>query len=280
MWEGIFPPQLLNILKQHIHHPAPNAGVQQRPALMSTNQVASTALPQQHVTSSVLDHMPSTSGRNGYYAASQAAHSIPASYQTSQLVRQQHGPQHGYAAAQAGLASGHSTRPQQQVQTQQASSQPLVLPNLLSSLLSSGLLTVPPSVSIAQPGQLPAAPSVSYSHPVSRAGTPEAVSLDGSKFIPSRLKVLSWPLVIVCCLLHCVLPCCLALHAAFSCMLPCQFWCYLLCIVDVHLVRSWTAGLSCSLMDLKFVKHRACSARPTIWCWAKSIRKIDEIRFA
>ncbi|KAL0047616.1 hypothetical protein WJX82_007810 [Trebouxia sp. C0006] len=53
--------------------------------------------------------------------------------------------------------------------------------------VSSGLLTVPPSVSIA-PSGLSAAPAVFYTHPPSRAATPEAVDPEDCKFVPSRLK--------------------------------------------------------------------------------------------
>ncbi len=60
---------------------------------------------------------------------------------------------------------------------------------------------MPPSVSIA-PSGLSAAPAVFYTHPPSRAPTPEAVDPEDCKFVPSRLKVLSWPLVAALANLH------------------------------------------------------------------------------
>ena len=225
MWEGIFPSQLLKVLKQRTQP----AQVSHQPAgLMTSNQVDPRAMPRQQPSGP--GALPSTGSSNGYYAGQHSAHTGASTYQTQLL--QQNGLQHIHPAPQAWPVAGQmlphpSYAGQQQgpVQhlTQQPSSQPLVLPNLLSSLLSSGLLTVPPFVSIAQVGQLPAAPAVSYSHPSSRAGTPEAMSPDGSKFISSRLKVLSWSLIISC-LLHvvkllCLLHSCICREFLHKCLL-------------------------------------------------------------
>ena len=202
MWEGIFPPQLLNVLKQRTQQSRPAQHMSHRPAGPSTShQTDPRAVPRQQPALSGPGTLPGTSGSNGYYAGPHSAHTAAVPFQTAQPL-QQPGLQHGYvnAAPQAWPVAGQMLpRPAYAVHqqaAQQPSSQPLVLPNLLSSLLSSGLLTVPPSVSIAHVGQLPAAPAVSYSQPSSRAGTPEAMSPDGSKFISSRLKVLSWSLII------------------------------------------------------------------------------------
>lgn len=211
MWEGIFPSQLLNVLKQRVKQAVPDqptaSHVHSAPAHSSLWAHIDTS--QQRPVSSHTTNMPSTSGRNGYYAAPQAPYqtgqTMSASYQQPQRVQQHHTGFHPafsvpqdkppndqaswqpHQVAQQARSAGH-LHP-----SQQPSCQPLVLPNLLSSLLSSGLLTVPPSVSISPAGRLSAAPAVSYTHPPSRAGTPETVGPDDCKFVPSRLKVLSWP---------------------------------------------------------------------------------------
>lgn len=236
MWEGIFPSQLLKVLKQRTQP----AQVSHQPAgLITSNQVDPRATPWQQPSGP--GALPKTGSSNGYYAGQHSAHTGASTYQTQPL--QLNGLQHIYPAPQAWPVAGQMLpRPSYAVQqqgpvqhlTQQPSSQPLVLPNLLSSLLSSGLLTVPPSVSIAQVGQLPATPAVSYSHPSSRAGTPEAMSPDGSKFISSRLKVLSWSLIISC-LLHvvkllCLLHSCICREFLHKCLLKfLSFDCFACC---------------------------------------------------
>jgi len=218
-WDGIFPPQLLTVLKQRVAQDVPsqaNGNALQSGQAQSSHWGQRVANDQQPV-SSTNTSIPSTSGRNGYYAAPHVTGRLmSASYQHPQ--QRQDSFQSGYAAPQA-QASQRQWQSHQAAQqagsvqySQQSSCQPLVLPNLLSSLLSSGLLTVPPSVSIA-PSGLSAAPAVFYTHPPSRAATPEAVDPEDCKFVPSRLKVLSWPLVTalatcICCLLQVSLTVC------------------------------------------------------------------------
>lgn len=197
-WEGIFPPQLLTVLKQRVAQDVPSqasGNALQSGQAQSSHWGQRMANDQQPI-SSTNTSIPSTSGRNGYYAASHVTGRLmSASYQHPQ--QRQDSFQSGYAAAQVQPSQrqwqSHQAA-QQASSVQYSQQQPLVLPNLLSSLLSSGLLTVPPSVAIAPPG-LSAAPAVFYTHPSSRAATPEAVDPEDCKFVPSRLKVLSWPLV-------------------------------------------------------------------------------------
>lgn len=214
MWDGIFPKQLLDrmhhIVKQTsavqtsgrqnippTHHSAQAAqqGKQWRPT--------AGAAPLQTVPT-YPSHGTSTTGRDTYATVQQPAYLAampPASVQYG-------GPVNGYSYP--GGNGGHMQRSWQQqpaalqshlVQPQvQPSSQSMVLPNLLSSLLSSGLLSVQQPVSLASVPS--AAPAVLYTHPQSRAGTPEAVNAEDCKFVPSRLKVLlclpSSPLIHVC----------------------------------------------------------------------------------
>ena len=244
-WEGIFPPQLLAVLKQRVNQgvPTPVTGNPLHASQAHSNQWSLRVGNEQQPVSSVTTSVPSTSGRNGYYAAPQVTGRLmSASYQHPQHAQQrQSGLQPGYAAPQ-GQPTQRPWQPHQAVQQaasaqypQQPSCQPLVLPNLLSSLLSSGLLTVPPSVSIAPSGMLPAMPAVSYTHPPSRAGTPEAVDPEDCKFVPSRLKVLSWPLVITAAnafeLFHagamhvCTCACCLVESGCVGCIALRAAWC-------------------------------------------------------
>lgn len=201
MWEGIFPQQLLNVLKQRVEQPVPaeNAGMPRsgHSAQHQSNQWAQSQGPV---------HQPiSFDTRNGYHAESRlTGRPMSASYQRPQYAHQQPAAFAASAApVQSRQAPGHLWQSQQgahvqYANVQQPSSQPLVLPNLLSSLLSSGLLTVPASVSIAA-GPQAAGPALTYSHPQSRAATPEAVTAEDCKFVPSRLKVLSWSLYHNCC---------------------------------------------------------------------------------
>lgn len=208
MWEGIFPPQLLTVLKQKVKQASQPVGHQVQPVQAHPSQWVQRQGSEQRPVSSMSISIPSTTGRNGYHDGGPASHltgrPMSASYQHphqrsdgfqaayAPLHVQQPHAQSSWQAHQV-VQQGSSAYPQPQQQHQQ----PLVLPNLLSSLLSSGLLTVPPSVSIAQSGLLPAAPAVSYTHPPSRGATPEAVDPEDCRFVPSRLKVLSWPLIIV-----------------------------------------------------------------------------------
>ena len=198
MWEGTFPQQLLSVLKQKIQQPAllqntglprpgPSAQYQSNPqAQYQSNQWSHSQGP---------THQPILSGgRNGYTteshilrqparptSASQNAYQHPANFQPGAQGRSE--AMHAWRP-QGGAPAGYAM-------TQHSGSQPLVLPHLLSSLLSSGLLTVPASVSIAPPAPQAAGPAVYYTHPPSRAATPEAVTAEDCKFVPSRLKVLS-----------------------------------------------------------------------------------------
>ena len=205
-WDGIFPPQLLTMLKQRVAQAVPSqaSGHASQSGQAQSSHWGQRGANDQQPVSSTNTSIPSTSGRNGYYAAPYVTGRLmSASYQHPQ--QRQDSFQSGYAAPK-----GQPLQRQQSHQaahqagsvqySQQSSCQPLVLPNLLSSLLSSGLLTVPPSVSIA-PSGLSAAPAVFYTHP-SRAATPEAVDPEDCKFVPSRLKVLSWPLVAALANLH------------------------------------------------------------------------------
>lgn len=243
-WEGIFPPQLLAVLKQRVNQgvPTPVTGNPLHASQAHSNQWSLRVGSEQQPVSSVTTSVPSSSGRNGYYAAPQVTGRLmSAAYQHPQHAQQrQSGLQSGYAAPQ-GQPTQRPWQPHQAVQQaesaqypQQPSCQPLVLPNLLSSLLSSGLLTVPPSVSIAPSGVLPAMPAVSYTHPPSRAVTPEAVDPEDCKFVPSRLKVLSWPLVIAAAnALSCFMqvPCmCVHMHAV---------WLRVECVCCIALKAAW-----------------------------------------
>ena len=202
MWEGTFPQQLLSVLKQKTQQPAllqntglprpgPSAQYQSNPqAQYQSNQWNRSQGP---------THQPVPSGgRNGYpnesHILRQPARPTSASYQHSQNAYQH--PANVQPGAQGRSEAMHAWRlqggaPAGYAMTQQSGSQPLVLPHLLSSLLSSGLLTVPASVSIAPPAPQAAGPAVYYTHPPSRAATPEAVTAEGCNFVPSRLKVLS-----------------------------------------------------------------------------------------
>ena len=198
-WDGIFPAQLLSVLKQRVGQAVPSQASGNAGQAQSSHWGQRVASNDQQPVSSTTTNIPSTSGRNGYCAAPHVTGRLmSASYQHPQ--QRQDSFQSGYAAPQAhpSQQQWQSHQAAQQAgsaqYSQQSSCQPLVLPNLLSSLLSSGLLTVPPSVSIA-PSGLSAAPAVFYTHPPSRAATPEAVDPEDCKFVPSRLKVLSWPLV-------------------------------------------------------------------------------------
>jgi hypothetical protein len=207
-WDGIFPPQLLTVLKQRVAQDVPSqaSGKALQSGQAQSSHWGQRVANDQQPVSSTNTNIPSTSGRNGYYAAPHVTGRLmSASYQHPQ--QRQDSFQSGYAAPQ-GQPSQRQWQSHQAAQqagsvqySQQSSCQPLVLPNLLSSLLSSGLLTVPPSVSIA-PSGLSAAPAVFYTHPPSRAGTPEAVDPEDCKFVPSRLKVLSWPLIAAIANLH------------------------------------------------------------------------------
>ena len=198
MWEGIFPQQLLNVLKQRISQPVPA----QSAGTSSIGQGAWYHSNQWSHSQGSSDHPASTSGRNGYHTESHVTgRPMSATYQDPRY------PQHPSSFQQAPMAaqarSGPTQWPEQVAPVQyaapqQPSSQPLVLPNLLSSLLSSGLLTVPASVSIAPAGAQAATPAVFYTHPQSRAATPEAVNAEDCMFVPSRLKVLSWSLCCIC----------------------------------------------------------------------------------
>lgn len=231
MWEGTFPQQLLSVLKQKIQQPAllqntalprpgPPAQYQSNPqAQYQSNQWSHSLVP---------THQPVPSGgRNGYPTEShmlrQTGRPTSASYQHSQYAYQH--PASFQPGAQGRSEALHAWRPQEgapaeHAMTQQSGSQPLVLPHLLSSLLSSGLLTVPASVSIAPPAPQAAGPAVYYTHPPSRAATPEAVTAEGCNFVPSRLKVLSLFLLEKLLQLHTLFLCCRdCLHLAPACML-------------------------------------------------------------
>ncbi|KAA6426564.1 MAG: pre-mRNA cleavage complex 2 Pcf11-like [Trebouxia sp. A1-2] len=193
-WDGIFPPQLLTVLKQRVAQDVPRqaSGNALQFGQAQSSDWSQRAENGQQPVSLTNSNIPSTSGRNGYYAAPHVTGRLmSASYQHPQ--QRQDSFQPGYAApqGQSSQQQWQSHQAAQQVGSvqylQQSSCQPLVLPNLLSSLLSSGLLTVPPSVSIA-PSGLSAAPAVFYTHPPSRAATPEAVDPEDCKFVPSRLK--------------------------------------------------------------------------------------------
>ncbi|KAL3131128.1 hypothetical protein ABBQ38_000433 [Trebouxia sp. C0009 RCD-2024] len=194
MWEGIFPQQLLSILKRKT----------EQPELMQSSGLRRSDPPVQYQSnqwsrSQGSVHQPvSTSGRNGYPTESHTYHQrgrpMSASYQHPQYAYQHSAslqpPGMGVQNTSAPTRTWHQQQgaPAQFAVTQQPSSQPLVLPQLLSSLLSSGLLTVPDSVSIAPPVPQAAGPAVYYTHPPSRAATPEAVTAEACNFVPSRLK--------------------------------------------------------------------------------------------
>lgn len=226
MWEGIFPQQLLNVLKQKT----------EQPALMQTSVLSRTGPPVQYQSSQwshpqgSTDQPVSSSSQNGYPTKShiyQSGRPMSASYQHPQYAYQhaasRHLPAVGAQSTYAPTRQWHPQQgaPAQYAMTQQPSSQPLVLPHLLSSLLSSGLLTVPESVSIAPPAPQAAGPAVYYTHPPSRAATPEAVTAEGCNFVPSRLKVLSLSLLQE--VLHALVSLCCRgwgwLHLASACML-------------------------------------------------------------
>lgn len=232
MWEGIFPQQLLSILKQKTEQPALMQSSGPRRIDPAVQYQSS-----QWSRSQGSIHQPvSSSGRNGYPTEShtyQSGRPMSALYQHPQYAYQ-----HSASLQPPGMGVQNTSAPtgtwhQQQgaraqfAVTQQPSSQPLVLPHLLSSLLSSGLLTVPESVSIAPPAPQAAGPAVYYTHSPSRAATPEAVSAEGCNFVPSRLKVLSLSLCKLLQLHASVVLCCRCwLHLAFACKLLC-------CIVPV-----------------------------------------------
>lgn len=231
MWEGIFPQQLLNVLKQKI----------EQPKLVPTTEMPRSGAPAQYYShrptqyqsthwtrSQGPTHQPvSSSGRNGYPTESNIPHQsgrpMSASYQHPQYAYQH--PASFQPAAQSKSGPTHEWQPQQAApaqysMTQQPSSQPLVLPHLLSSLLSSGLLTVPASVSIAPPAPQSAGPAVYVTHPPSRAATPEAVTAEDCIFVPSRLKVLSLSLPSQLLQMHRMMLCCRdCLHVASASML-------------------------------------------------------------
>lgn len=226
MWEGIFPQQLLSLLKQRIEQPfqARSTGLPRTgpPAQYQSNQWRQSQGPV---------HQPaSSSGRSGYPFESHTPHEtgrpMSASYQQPQYAYQRPASfQPAGMPAQSTSAPTREWYPQQGAAAQyavpqQPSSQPLVLPHLLSSLLSSGLLTVPASVSIAPPAPQVAGPAVYYTHPSSRAATPEAITAEDCKFVPSRLKVLSMSLLQELLQLHEWCLCCRdCLHLASACML-------------------------------------------------------------
>lgn len=231
MWEGIFPQQLLNVLKQKVEQPklGQNSGMPRSgpPAQYHSNPQAQ--FPSIHWTRSQgpAQQPVSSSGRNGYPTESHIPHQsgrqMSAAHQRPQYVYQhpasfqpadhsKPGPMHEWRSQEAARA--------QYPMTQQSSCQPLVLPHLLSSLLSSGLLTVPASVSIAPPAPQAAGPAVYYTQPPSRAATPEAVTAEDCNFVPSRLKVLSLFLLQKLLQMHRLMLCCRdCLHVAFASML-------------------------------------------------------------
>lgn len=227
MWEGIFPQQLLSILKRKT----------EQPELMQSSGLRRSDPPVQYQSnqwsrSQGSVHQPvSTSGRNGYPTESHTYHQrgrpMSASYQHPQYAYQHSAslqpPGMGVQNTSAPTRTWHQQQgaPAQFAVTQQPSSQPLVLPQLLSSLLSSGLLTVPDSVSIAPPVPQAAGPAVYYTHPPSRAATPEAVTAEACNFVPSRLKVLSLSLckwlqlhALVCFVLQVLVASGICLHVA------------------------------------------------------------------
>ena len=231
MWEGVFPQQLLDVLKQKVEQPTlvPNT---EMPRFGAPAQYHSH--PQMQYQSSHWSrsqgptHQPvSSGGRNVYPSESNIPHQsgrpMSAAHQHPQYAYQH--PASFQPAAQSKSGPMHEWRlqqaaPAQYPMTQQPSSQPLVLPHLLSSLLSSGLLTVPASVSIAPPAPQAAGPAVYYTHPPSRAATPEAVTAEDCNFVPSRLKVLSLSLLQKLLQMHSLILCCRGcLHVASASIL-------------------------------------------------------------
>ena len=209
MWNGIFPQQLLDRMHQVVkqnspahmsgrQHIAPQSSAQAQTVQQYAGQWRPPAeAPAVQAVPSYPGFGTSTSAGGQFTAAQQPVYAtlrsnIPASAQHGALTNGYAHPVRQAVPVQPGWQQQavHSTHYTQA--PMQPSSQPMVLPNLLTSLLSSGLLSVQQPVSFASAAPFAAAPAVSYTHPPSRLGTPEAVNPEDCKFVPSRLKVLSW----------------------------------------------------------------------------------------
>lgn len=242
MWNGIFPQQLVDRMHHTVkqNSPAQMSGRQNIPPAYHSAQPAqhssvwkptAGAAPLQAIPAYHSSRDISIRGRAAYAAVQQTPYGasvapVSVQYGASANNHLYPGPPGGHTQnwQQAAAGQPYSVRA-----VNQPSSQTTVLPDLLSSLLSSGLLSVQQPVSFASVPS--AAPAVSYTHPQSRAGTPEAVNPEDCKFVPSRLKVLSClPSVLMhACMFKAfyVMEC---MHAASDhCVLP---HCELHCIVD------------------------------------------------
>ena len=209
MWDGIFPKQLLDRIHQAVKQssPAQMSGRQNIPPMRYPAQAQpvqqhsgqwrpTSGAPPLQAVAPYATH--ATSNRGPYTAVQQPVYTARES--TPPASAQYVAPPNGYNYAHPGTQGPPQWQHQQSLMQQsvyppaqvQQSSQPMVLPSLLTSLLSSGLLSVQQPVSFAPVATSSTAPVVSYTHPASRAGTPEPINPEDCKFVPSRLKVSSW----------------------------------------------------------------------------------------
>ena len=302
MWDGIFPKQPLDRMHQAVKQssPAQMSGRQNIPPMQYPAQAQpvqqhsgqwrpTPGAPPLQAVAPYVTHGASTSGSGPYTAVQQPVYTTRKS--TPPASVQYVGPSNSYNYAHPGSRGGHAQAAWQQqpplvqqshyppAQVQQ-SSQPMVLPSLLTSLLSSGLLSVQQPVSFAP--ALSTAPVVSYTHPPSRAGTPEPINPEDCKFVPSKLKVLSWLLSSV---MHvCILVLTEMYHLLCGmCMLLLKLWqtvisvvcLHLVCIMAFDFILNLACALACTLyiksvclrpherplLELKFVSRPACNAQ-------------------